>query len=528
MDPQDSLIALYIIQRKLLVSQRTLRRWLTENAITPQIIGKKAYITNADFAKLRKAVNLHRSLNWRAAVTNDLETLTARIDELERQSHRQQQERLAAQRKTIRMLMKGDHIPRILGAVTEYIKSTVEEPRLSARTITIALCPTLEAVVGMADEHPAVERWRDALHLAMLRGWTVRHLVCQSDIETNVLAARGLVTSILRFFHDSSDYAPYFYSESDVSPDMWNIGESHDGADVDGFIDIEGRPPLIISVGRSEPVWESPYSSPATDVVRSRLNDASDRSHLLFVEFDPDHRQYLELITNVENVSGSRGLFMHGLSQSTLTTELQNERAEGVRRKAPQYAERIEAIRYAHCQRIQKLDEKLNMWKASRWPPSNERFIRDICPLSALETYTQTGVLSTDDSYSHLDDQESHPLLPHQVAAHLKGLIDRLGRFPHYELALFDDRAFSLSPLRWRPFWMVSEGGRVILEVYNEAKPHGRQERDLLIRDEIMVQEFLAYFVELWENGDHLITDREQVIEHLWQAHRSINFNRTS
>jgi hypothetical protein len=221
---------------------------------------------------------------------------------------------------------------------------------------------------------------------------------------------------------------------------------------------------------------------------------------------------------------------MRGLSQTTLPLKVHTARMEKLVATYPHHEQRIKNIHAAHRSRIEHLDDKLDRWKreqargAHKWA-WHAPFIRDICTCADLDLYVRTGVLSLDDSYGHLDDQHTpQPIAPEQIYEHLNHLIERLETYPHYQLALFDDTQPSMNPLKWSPYWMVSEGHSVILEVLDTTGPQG--ETDLLIQDKALVQAFHAFFLELWEHGEHMITDQREVVKRLRRAQENINDER--
>ena len=189
---------------------------------------------------------------------------------------------------------------------------------------------------------------------------------------------------------------------------------------------------------------------------------------------------------------------MNGLSDLTVPLAINRERAEQLLRRTSDSAsaEKIRGIVKLRTQRYGSFKRQVPRWQ-----------FRDICPMRAIEEYTQTGIYAPDDVFIALGAQ---PLSPGDRRRHLLHLIKQLETCPNYELGLVAENNLDVSI--YQTFWLVKAGQVVLLECQSMGTEDLRGEIDLAIEEPRIIDAFYEYFFQLWNQLDRDNRDREQVI----------------
>lgn len=334
--------------------------------------------------------------------------------------------------------------------------------------------------------------WQKALHTALEHGWNISYLVLHQHDRARALALVDLVMDLLSA--PGGRYEPAYIRHRDAA------SPSHD------FILIPGKGALeiIASSGgwMTRPIQQTDSPEHYAQLLRTVRLLREDGIRLIHAF--PRRGQFSTVIARTEGQPGDRDLVLAGLSELTVPTTIFEARAAGVTHQRHDKASEVKTLIQAH-------EEREQHFRAQVGP----HHVRDLCPMSVIERYIESGVYSPDDALLALG---APPMSPDQRAQHLRALIRRLDLYPNYELGLLDDVTAteeSLSHLAAssdQTFWMIKQGHVALLEILHPT-PDGKViEMDVAISEPTIVEAFHNYFVRHLWNQPAVIHDRDAVI----------------
>jgi len=205
----------------------------------------------------------------------------------------------------------------------------------------------------------------------------------------------------------------------------------------------------------------------------------------------PFSLEYDRAITAVEELKGSVGLIMDGVSVNTVPSSVDIARVESVPAGGGQRAflQKLLASRERRRQAF---------LRAVRQAP-----YRHICPKRSIINLTQHGAHSADDWLTYYGaPPEDVP----QITEHLEAIIGLLEE-TNYEIGLLDDRHADLC----RTYWAVKEGHAAFLEAWYRDTKGKRIEVDLEIVQADVVAAYWQEFCRIWDDPQ-VDKDKDRVI----------------
>jgi hypothetical protein len=488
------------------VSPKTLKKWMKADGIDHVEDDKdkrkrpvRAYDVELLARKHRRALPVDVSPSRLS-----LESLAARVDDLERglQLFREEISRLQGHpvEKLLRLMgggaVDGLHIlhrppvDKIRAIIRGAIKTIDAAPYLlipRSREIFI----TSQAETDLFDLVPALrQEWWRALQDAIARGWTIVHLIRQTNDSERMLA---LVEDVIQLLDSSpGNYVPCFLPQ--LAPDIA----------AREFVIVPGVGMLEMYSSEAQgyvDVAEHYVPGERFGHLLGLVTSWRDQSSSLITSYPALSVAFTQAIARVDGHEGERGLVMNGLSDLTVPFSLHEARADLLKRQGDlEKAEKAREILAWRKTRATAFEQQVVTWH-----------FRDICPMRAINRYVQSGEYSPDDVFRALG---CDALDGEQRKVHLEHVIWRLREFPNYELGLVDIRGIDLSI--YQKFWLVKTGYSVLLEGRSSNLSDPTAEQDLEITEPRVVEAFARFFSEhLWDRLPPQHRSKQWVIEWL-------------
>jgi hypothetical protein len=336
--------------------------------------------------------------------------------------------------------------------------------------------------------------WRDALRRAVACHWRIVHIMRRTG---NLYGAMHSVQHMIPLLGDLRDgYQPLHVSAYDFPPESC----AYIMVPGEGMLELAGSAQAYYTLG----AWGNEHRPGARGYIEvaALIRAMRERSQALVTHYAPLSPEFNAAIARVEAVEAHRFLYMNGLSDLTLLSDVHAERANELARSHPTNAQLIGAamrIAETRAAREAAFDRLVGRW-----------VFRDMVPMAAIHTYVRSGEYSPNDWFRR---QGCRALAPNVRRQHLQRLIARLRDRPNYHLMLIPDADVDAGLAR--TFWLVKNDHSVLLECGVARPGSPTSELDLSITDPEVVRGFYAHSQRLWATGHEPYKDREFVMNWL-------------
>lgn len=335
--------------------------------------------------------------------------------------------------------------------------------------------------------------WRLAIERAMRRGWHVTHLIRttgDSDDYERAMTVADDMTQLLR--GPRGAYLPLL-TPPRITP----------SAKLREYVAAPGVGMLELKASRAQHIDTLIRHEPGEkfDQRYAKLLRLRARSKPAVIPYPALSIQFSRRVVEAESGDGDRYLIMAGLSELTVPLDIHAERTQGILdQDLPEEThDKARAALKVRTDRHEGFKREIQRWRYF-----------DICPLQAIRDYLGSGVIASDDLLSALGAPN---LTPTQMAFHLTQLIERLRKYPNYELGLVEDE---LDPSLYKSFWLVKTGKVVLLECpSSQGAPGAEEEIDLAVEEPQIVKAFRERFLQYWAQLKPLHRDKDWVINWL-------------
>lgn len=334
--------------------------------------------------------------------------------------------------------------------------------------------------------------WHRALREATWRGWKIVHLIRQSPDQERTMR---VVESLIRMHGISAGlYSPRYYSDSDDTvPASDFVVVPHRG-----ILELT-RPPSDRYVDHAE----LHKSGNRFDELLQHVRHVRDQCLPLTRPFHALSVEFSSAITDVDAHQSDRYLILNGLSDLTVPVELHRARE---RYLLDTFVDDVALKRQVTAITANRVLREQNFKRLVH----HHRF-RDMCPKRAIRSYVQSGEYAPDDWFHTMGCE---PFGPDDIRSHLEHLIDRLRTYDNYELGLIEDEPI-IDAFEYRTFRLVKSGHAVLLECEAATAEGVREEVDLQITEQEVVNGFFQHAENLWHDLGASNTDKRKVIEFL-------------
>lgn len=398
----------------------------------------------------------------------------------------------------------------VLRRATDLMQEAAESMPPAGEEILLTIQPALEFTHATSR---MLEEWQTAMRTALDSEWDIAQ-ICKLNAEP--VKSLSLVTEMLGLLGFTGRYRPYSLQKS---------------------IDLAGPLPALVVPGKGAMLFLTTHQFASFDVayffppgehlevLRDHIELIRSQSNPILTIYTFDKLAYYEsdryppadllrfdfAYTQVETQTGDRFLVKDGLSTLTLPFALYQEWSRRIIQAiGEEWSEWARTLVENRMRRVSALHSQIESWH-----------FRDICSKRAIERLVATGEYPDDDWFriplphnaakTNASGPWDVPATPAERVKHLQAVIDRLKKYPNYELSLLDD---SIADEVAETYWWVKgkEGaGTVFLRTWRQDEDR-RIELRLEIIDPIIVEAFREYFMTLWARLPTANRDKSQVI----------------
>ena len=193
--------------------------------------------------------------------------------------------------------------------------------------------------------------------------------------------------------------------------------------------------------------------------------------------------EYLQALTEAEEVPGSKYVFKNGLSTVTIPLSLY----EKYLKLGNNTAQEISYRKFLHGKRLESFESQVKHYD-----------FKDICFIESLERLVKSKKYSFDEYYMLEDRTPSNE----DIICYLENIINLLRKHDNYEIAFVSEKDFkSMSNI----CWVVKGNSSVFIETLDKGKMAGNNdslasEMNFMVTEKSIVNAFQDYFHRIWDD----------------------------